>query len=40
MLCLFSAYMHIFKPVIQSVIDFYRPSVIVLQVRGVCTEAS
>ncbi len=27
-----SAYMHIFKPVIQSVIDFFRPSAIVLQV--------
>ena len=35
---LFLAYMHVFKPVIQSVIDFYRPSVIVLQVRFIGIE--
>lgn len=30
--------MHIFKPVIQSVVDFYRPSVIVLQVRDLRSQ--
>ena len=30
--------MHVFKPVIQSVIDFYRPSVIVLQVSFIGIE--
>ena len=28
-------YMHIFKPVIQSVIDFYKPTCIVLQVINI-----
>ena len=37
---LLAEYMMTFKPVIQSVIDFYRPSCIVLQVHSiivVCT---
>ena len=33
--CYFSAYMSVFKPIIQQVLEYYRPTVIVLQVSTV-----
>ena len=33
--CYISAYMSVFKPIIQQVLEYYRPTVIVLQVSTV-----